>query len=110
MLAGNYANSALSASDLTTTNLFQDELGEMVRVHDRERVAIAVRTAIRTVKRFLPEVAVIWELIPPAPDRPRFDPSCGKCGGTGWKYLPAATGSPTRVDRCNCAPMRARSA
>jgi hypothetical protein len=110
MLAGNYPNSALSAKDLSTMKLYHEEIGEMVRLHGQQRVAMSVRGAIRNIPRFLPEIAVLWSGIPPAPDEPRWNPACGQCSGSGWRYQPSSPGSPSRVVKCDCRARMARPA
>jgi hypothetical protein len=101
LLCANYANSALSAQDPRTTDLYMSEIEEMTRRYGQERVAISVLEAMRSSK-FLPEINVLWELIPPGPERPGPDPNCGECGGSGWKTIPASGKKPQSVSKCDC--------
>lgn len=105
MLAGNYANSPLSADDATTTELYRDELAAMVEKCGQERVAASVRAAIRGCK-FLPEISVLWDGIPPAGSRLAWDPNCAVCHGNGWRFVREGPGKPEKATRCNCLALR----
>lgn len=106
LLAGNYANSALSAEDTTTAELYRDEIAAMVKENGQERVAAAIRQSMRVSRRFLAEVGVIWDLIPPAFERRTWDPDCQHCGGSGWRIVREGPGKPQKAARCNCLGMR----
>jgi hypothetical protein len=86
----------------TAHSLYHDELMDMRRRYDEVRVEASIRKWIRTSEH-LPRISQIRDGIDENLNaRSRYDPHCGECSGTGFRYLPAAPGEPVRTAKCNC--------